>query len=84
MVRCSQFGSQVCLQCRLQFHYLTVCSGSYVIDVTYRFCYYQLWIQVGTLNSICMIVFAWLLGYEYYIHYMSVQDTLCNLLGLPS
>ena len=42
----------------------------------------MLWIQVGTLNSICMIVFAWLFGYEYYTHYMSVQETLGYLLWL--
>ena len=44
--------------------------------------YYMLWIQVGTFNSICMIVFAWLIGYEYYTHYMSVQETLGYLLWL--
>ena len=82
MVRCSQFGSQVCLQFRLQFHYLTVCSRLYVIDVTDRFFLAGANMRLVTISYgfrlVRLTVFlrlfvAWLFGYGYYIHYMSVH-----------
>ena len=66
----------------VSLYYMTVCSGLYVIVVTYRFCLagakrrlvtIKLWIQVGTINSNVMFMCCLVFGYEYYIHYMSVQ-----------
>ena len=66
----------VCLQFRLQFHYLTVCSRLYVIDITDRFCLVGTKRRLVTISYefrlvrlavfLCLLI-DWLLGYGYYI-----------------